>query len=192
MAVFNGKQACCTQNVGPISADMESRGENMVQVIVKRSTKKAIDLTKLQATPKPKTPPKNEPKPVMIWAASKGPPIAAELLEKHRELREPVQKPLNPKQIEALDRVIQKAGDDNDPKTLGLRLVLAAAHDEYAGAWPIGLLAKALHASGRPEMGTAIHRVAVGCRTARFGDMAAAALALLETKDTDVAPSRST
>lgn len=164
----------------------------MVQVIVKRSTKKAIDLTKPQATPKPKTPPKNEPKPVRIWAASKGPPITAELPEKHRELREPVQKPLNPKQIEALDRVIQRAGDDNDPKTLGLRLVLAAAHDEYAGAWPIGLLAKALHASGRPEMGTAVHRVAIGCRTARFGDMAAAALALLETKDTDVAPSRST
>ena len=159
----------------------------MVQVIVKRG-KKTIDLTKPQATPKLKTPPKNEPKPVRIWAASKGPPITAELPEKHRELQEPVQKPLNLKQIEALDRVIQRAGDDNDPKTLGLRLVLAAAHDEYAGAWPIGLLAKALHASGRPKMGTAVHRVAIGCRTARFGDMAAAALVLLETKDTDVAP----
>jgi hypothetical protein len=61
-------------------------------------------------------------------------------------------------------------------------LVLAASQDEYAAKWPIGQLAKALHASGRCKEAEVVHRVALGCRTARFKDMAAAALEHLNKK----------
>src|SRR5215831_14462504 len=137
---------------------------------------------------KPKAPEaKPEPKqdqagPLHITAAPDGPPIATDLPEQLRKIEGgPVHKPLSDKQLEILDRIVQKAGDGH-PKTLGLRLVLAASEDEFAAAWPIGLLSKALHASGRSTEGDAVHKVAHGCRVARFGDMAAAALALLNQK----------
>jgi hypothetical protein len=78
-------------------------------------------------------------------------------------------------------RVVQKAGDGRR-KTLGLRLVLAASEDELAAAWPTGMLSTALHAFGRPIEADAARRVASGCRVARYKDMAAAALALLNQK----------
>jgi hypothetical protein len=56
------------------------------------------------------------------------------------------------------------------------------SEDEFAAAWPIGKLSKALHAFGRPIEADAVHRVASGCRVARRKDMAAAALALLNQK----------
>ena len=109
-------------------------------------------------------------------------PIAADLLEKLRKIEGgPVHKPLSDKQLEILDRIVQKAGDGH-PKTLGLRLVLAASEDELAAAWPIGLLSKALHASGRRTEGNAVQKVAHGCRVSRFRDMAAVAFSLLNQK----------
>ena len=157
--------------------------------------KRAVDLTKTAPKPLAKMPPvkpkppevKPEPKQdqqecLYIPTAPDGPPIAADLPEKLRKIEGgPVHKPLSDKQLEILDRIVQKAGDGH-PKTLGLRLVLAASQDELAAAWPIGLLSKALHASGRSTEGQAVHSVAHGCRVARFGDMAAAALALLNQK----------
>jgi hypothetical protein len=153
--------------------------------------KRVVDLTKTAPKPLAKMPPV-KPKPpepkqdqqecLYIPAAPDDPPIAADLPEKLRKIEGgPVHKPLSDKQLEILDRIVQKAGDGR-PKTLGLRLVLAASQDELAAAWPIGLLSKALHASGRSTEGQAVHSVAHGCRVARFGDMAAAALALLNQK----------
>jgi len=173
--------------------------------------KRVIDLTKTAPKPlvkmptvKPK-PPEAEPEPkqqqprrLYIAAAPEGPPIAADLPQKLRKIEGgPVQKPLTDKQLEILDRIIQKAGDGN-PKTLGLRLVVAASRfastmassdfsstcieDELAAAWPIGLLSKPLHASGRSTEGDAVHMVAQGCRVSRYRDMATSALALLNQK----------
>jgi hypothetical protein len=157
--------------------------------------KRIIDLTKTAPKPLAKMPsvkakppeakpePKQEqPRGLYIAAAPDGPPIAADLPEKFRKVEGgSVQKPLTDKQLEILDRIIQKAGDGN-PKTLGLRLVLAASEDELATAWPIGLLSKALHASGRSTEGDAVHMVAQGCRVSRYRDMAISALALLNQK----------
>jgi hypothetical protein len=159
-----------------------------VQVVhVKRrgvSAKRVIDLTKATLKPLSKMPPvepKPEPKPepkqqqpecLYITAAPDGPPLAADLPEKLRKNELGfVRKTLTDRQIEILDRIVQKAGD-GQAKTLGLRLVLAACEDELAAAWPIGLLSKALHISGRPIEGQAVHSVAHGCRVARYGDMA--------------------
>jgi hypothetical protein len=94
---------------------------------------------------------------------------------------EPTRKPLTDKQEEILGQIIESAGE-GDPKTIGLRLVLAASQHKDAGAWPIGLLAKAFHLSGRQLEGDAVYKVASGCRVARFGDMAASALTLLNRK----------
>src|SRR6516164_4108382 len=154
-------------------------------------TKPVIDLTKTVPKPlvrmslaKPKAP---EPKqdqagPLHITAAPDGPPIAADLPEKLRKIEGgPVHKPLSDKQLEILDRIVQKAGDGH-PKTLGLRLVLAASEDELAAAWPIGMLSIALRASGRSTEGNAVQKVAHGCRVSRFRDMAAVALSLLNQK----------
>ena len=159
------------------------------------SAKRGVDLTK--TTPRPlakmpavkSKPPEDKPEPkqdrqerLHIPAASSGPSIAADLPEKLRKIEGgPVHKPLSDKQLEILDRIVQKAGDGH-AQTLGLRLVLAASEDEFAAAWPIGLLSKALHASGRPTEGNAVHKVAHGCRVARFRDMAAAALPLFNQK----------
>jgi hypothetical protein len=147
-------------------------------------TKPVIDLTK--TAPKPaKAPPVKpaEAKPkLQITAAQDGPPIAAELPER---LRTPApwsaQKSLTGQQVQILDRIIRKAGDGH-PNTLGLRLVLAAAEDELAAAWPIGLLSKALRAAGYEKEGFAVYSVAQGCRVARFKDMAATSLTLLNQK----------
>jgi hypothetical protein len=156
------------------------------------SAKRVVDLTKTVPKPlanmppvKPE-PPEAKPEPKQqepnITAAPDGPPIAADLPEKLRKIEGgPVHKPLTDKQLEILDRIVQRAGVGH-PKTLGLRLVLAASEDELAAAWPIGLLSKALHASGRSTEGQAVHSVAHGCRIARYRDMAAAALALLNQK----------
>ena len=157
------------------------------------SSKRVVDLTKTAPRPlakmspvKPK-PPEAKPAPdqqeyLYIRAAPDGPPIAADLPEKFRKIETgQVRKFLTDKQLEIIDRVILKAGDGH-PKTLGLRLVLAASEDELAAAWPIGMLSKALHASGRPTEGDAVHKVAHGCRISRFRDMAAAALPLLNQK----------
>jgi len=143
------------------------------------SAKRVVDLTKTTPRPPAKMPPvKSKP----IKAAPDGPSIAADLPEKLRKIEGgPVHKPLSDKQLEILDRIVQKAGDGH-PKTLGLRLVLAASEDELAAAWPIGLLSKALHASGRRTEGNAVQKVAHGCRVSRFRDMAAVALSLLNQK----------
>jgi hypothetical protein len=137
---------------------------------------------------KPKPPEaKPEPKPdqwerLHIRAAPDDPPIAADLPEKFRKIEMgQVRKPLTDKQAEIIDRIILKTGDGH-PQTLGLRLVLAASEDEIAAAWPIGILSKALRASGRSTEGDAVHKVAHGCRVSRFRDMAAAALLLLNQK----------
>src|SRR5215471_2020688 len=159
------------------------------------SAKRDVDLTK--TTPRPlakmpavkSKPPEDKPEPKQdrqerldIPAASDGPSIAADLPEKLRKIEGgPVHKPLSDKQLEILDRIVQKAGDGH-PKTLGLRLVLAASEDDLAAAWPIGMLSKALRTSGRSTEGDAVHKVAHGCRVSRFRDMAAAALQLLNQK----------
>ena len=61
-----------------------------------------------------------------------------------------------------------------------MRLVIAAAHDVHAAAWPIGSLAHALEVSGRVDASKKVWRTVRTCRTARFGPMAAKALALIE------------
>jgi hypothetical protein len=167
----------------------------MVQVIhVKRrgTSKPVIDLTKakpakappVKAKPtepiKPKQQQQQEPRQLHITAAPDGPPIAPDLPEQLRKC-DPVRKPLTDKQVEVLDRIIQKAGEGSN-NTLGLRLVLAAAEDKHAAAWPIGLLAKALGMAGHATEAHAVFIVAQGCRVARFKDMAANALALLNNK----------
>jgi hypothetical protein len=119
-----------------------------------------------------------QPRRLHIKAAPDGPPIAADLPEEHRNKVEPARKPLTDKQEEILGQIIESAGEGN-PKTIGLRLVLAASQHKDAGAWPIGLLAKAFHLSGRQLEGDAVYKVASGCRVARFRDMAASALTLL-------------
>jgi hypothetical protein len=158
-------------------------------------TKPILDLTKAAPRPikvlsaKPNAPEKpkpeakeDKPAPLYIPAAPDGPPIAADLSEGHRKIKGgPLQNPLTDKQVEILDRVIRAAGN-GDPKTLGLRLVLSASEDEHAAAWPIGLLSKGLRLSGRPIEGDAVHKVAMGCRTSRYRDMAANALVLLNEK----------
>jgi hypothetical protein len=156
------------------------------------SAKRVVDLTKTapktlaRMSPEKPKPPEAKPEPkqecLYITAAPDGPPIAADLPEKLRKIEGgPVQKPLTDKQLEVLDRITQKAGEGH-PKTLGLRLVLAASEDELAASWPIGLLSKALHVSGRHTEGDAVHMVAQGCRVSRYRDMAAAALVLLNEK----------
>jgi len=159
------------------------------------SAKRVVDPTKTMPRPPVKMPPvkskspedKPEPKQdqqerLRITAAPDGPSIAADLPEKLRKIEGgPVHKPLNDKQLEILDRIVQKAGDGH-PKTLGLRLVLAASEDDLTAAWPIGMLSRALRASGRSIEGDAVHKVAHGCRVSRYRDMAATALALLNEK----------
>lgn len=116
---------------------------------------------------------------LFITAAPEGPSIAADLPEKLRKIEGgPVQKPLTNNQLEILDRIVQKAGDGH-PKTLGLRLVLAASENDLTAAWPIGTLSRALRASGRSIEADAVHKVAYGCRVSRYKDMAATALAVL-------------
>src|SRR4029077_19125103 len=121
--------------------------------------KPTIDLTK-KAAPVMSKPPqaKLEPKQQQprrrqyITAAADGPPIAAELPEKLHKNEGRVHKTRNQKQGEILGQIIEKAGD-GIPRSLGLRLVLAASEHKYAAAWPIGLLAKAFHVSGRSLWG---------------------------------------
>ena len=102
--------------------------------------KSVIDLTKkaapLAAKPKARPP---EPERLDITAAPDGPSISAHLLEKHRKIENKVGKVLTDEQAEILGRIVQKAGVGH-PRTLGLRLVLAASEDEDAAAWPIGQL----------------------------------------------------
>src|SRR5215813_7419260 len=138
--------------------------------------KSVIDQTKKAApsTAKPKAPPP-EPKRLHITAAPDGPAISEHLLAKHRKIENKVGKALTDEQAEILGRIVQKAGIGN-PRTLGLRLVLAASEDEHAVAWPIGQLSRALRLSGRPTEGEAVWKVAQGCRISRYRDMAAAAL----------------
>ena len=154
------------------------------------SAKRGVELTKtnpgplVRMSPIKSKPPEDKPKQdqqerLWITAAPDGPSIAADLPEKLRKIKGGlVHKPLNDKQLEILDRIIQKAGDGH-PKTLGLRLVLAASEDDVSAAWPIGTLSRALRASGRSIEGDAVHKVAYGCRVSRYRDMAATALALL-------------
>jgi hypothetical protein len=144
--------------------------------------KPVIDLIKKAAplAAKPKAPPP-EPKRLHITAAPDGPPISEHLPEKHRKIENKVGRVLTDEQAQILGRIVQKAGVGH-PSTLGLRLVLAASEDEHAVAWPIGQLSRALRLSGRPTEGEAVWKVAQGCRTSRYRDMAAAALALLNQK----------
>jgi len=143
--------------------------------------KPVIDLKKAapQAA-KPNAPPP-EPKRLDITAAPDGPPISEHVPEKYRKIENKVGKVLTDEQAEILGRIVQKAGVGH-PSTLGLRLVLAASEDEDAAASPIGQLSRALRLSGRPTEGEAVWKVAQGCRTSRYRDMAAAALALLNQK----------
>ena len=143
--------------------------------------KPVIDLKK--AAPlaaKPKAPP-TEPKCLHITAAPDGPPISEHVPEKHRKIENKVGKVLTDEQAEILGRIVQKAGVGH-PSTLGLRLVLLASEDEHAVAWPIGQLSRALRLSGRLTEGDAVWKVAQGCRTSRYRDMAAAALTLLNQR----------
>jgi hypothetical protein len=172
----------------------------MVQVVhVKRRpgapTKRVVDAARVtppvkpkQVKLEPKPKPEQEQQPKGIVAAPDGPPISAELPEEFRKVEERVSKALTEGQAAIIDRIIRNAGEGH-PKTLGLRLVLAASQDEYAATWPIGQLAKALHASGRRREGEVVHRVALGCRTARYRDMAASALEVLNKKLKEEQPS---
>ena len=164
------------------------RGGNTTKKPLLDLTKKpAADLAQKAFAPKPaKVPPPKllaEAKPnLQITTAPDGPPIAAELPEKQRTPAPwSAQKALTEQQVQILDGIIQKAGDGH-PRTLGLRLVVAASKDEHAASWPIGLLAKALGVAGRATESHAVFMVAQGCRVSRFGDMAATALELLNRK----------
>jgi hypothetical protein len=157
--------------------------------------KPTIDLTK-KAAPVMSKPPqaKLEPKQQQprrrqyITAAADGPPIAAELPEKLHKIEGRVHKPRTDKQAEILGQIIEKAGD-GIPRSLGLRLVLAASEHKYAAAWPIGLLAKAFHVSGCPTEANAVWKVAMGFRVSRYGNMAATALAVINEKlEAEAAP----
>ena len=188
--VVNGTSLVNLNLCGSNPSKPNTAGTSMAfQVVHKRrggiatasQTKPVIDLTK--TAPKlAKAPPVNSELKLQITAAQDGPPIAAELPER---LRTPApwsaQKSLTGQQVQILDRIIRKAGDGH-PNTLGLRLVLAAAEDELAAAWPIGLLSKALRAAGYEKEGFAVYSVAQGCRVARFKDMAATSLTLLNQK----------
>src|SRR6201981_538178 len=141
--------------------------------------KPTIDLTK-KAAPVMSKPPKAKREPRQqqprrrqcITAAPDGPPNAAELPEKLRKIEGRVHKPRTDKQAEILGQIIEKAGD-GIPRSLGLRLVLAASGHKYARTWPIGLLAKAFHVSGCPTEANAVWKVAMGFRVSRYGNMAA-------------------
>jgi hypothetical protein len=115
----------------------------VIDLAKKTVSPKPAGLAKPDKAPLPKPPVETKPK-LEIAAALDGPPIAPELPEK---LRTPAPwsaaKGLTDEQVQILDRIIQKAAEGN-PKTYGLRLVLAASRDEQAGAWPIGLLSKAI------------------------------------------------
>jgi hypothetical protein len=155
----------------------------MIQVVHKRrgvsATKRVIDLTK--AAPRPATMPPAKPEPKQPLVPD-GPPIAADLPEGHRQMKGgPIKNPLHDKQIEILNEIIETAGEGH-PKTLGLRLILAASEHRSAAAWPLGMLSKALRLSDRPTEADAVNRVAMGCRVSRYRDMAANALALLNQK----------
>jgi hypothetical protein len=148
------------------------------------SAKPMIDLTKAAPKPPPKAkaPAKQQqPKQLQVRAAPNGSPVTAELPEHLRIKAELVRRPLTDKQAATLDAVVQKAGD-GPPDTMGLRLVLAASEIEYAAIWSIGILAKALHLSGRKAEGEAVHRVAFGCRVSRFSEMASSALKHIEQR----------
>jgi hypothetical protein len=148
------------------------------------STKRVINLTRAAppVNSAPEAKPEPKPRRLVIETAPDGPPIAPDLPEKLRKIKGgPIKSPLNDKQIEILDQIVETAGD-GEPRTLGLRLLLAAAEHRYAATWPIELLSKALHLSGRPTEAHAVHKVAVGCRVSRYRDMAANALALLNQK----------
>jgi hypothetical protein len=131
-------------------------------------------------SPEPKPEPKQQPQPWTIAAAEDGPAIASDLPAHLRGRVEPV-RTLTGKQMEILSEIIKAAGDGH-PSTLGLRLVLAASRHESAGAWPVGILSRALHVAGRPEEGKAVYKVALGARVSRFSQMAAVALEVLNTK----------
>jgi hypothetical protein len=192
-------------NLNFVNQNPKTYGTSMAfEVVHKRrggiataSQKPVIDLTKTAPKPakappakpaeakpaepaKPKQQQQQKPRQLHITAAPDGPPIAPDLPEQLRKW-DPVRKPLTDKQVEVLDRIIQKAGEGSN-KTLGLRLVLAAAEDKHAAAWPIGLLAKALGMAGHATEAHAVFMVAQGCRVARFKDMAAASLTLLNQK----------
>ena len=166
----------------------QRRGGNTTKKPLLDLTKKPVDAANAVFKPKPAKEP--SPKPPVeakqqrlnITAAPDGPPLAPDLPEK---LRTPApwgaQKTLTEQQTQALDGIIQKAGDGH-PKTLGLRLVLAASEDECTASWPIGILSKALGVAGYATASHAVHMVAYGCRVGRFKDMAANSLALLNQK----------
>jgi len=147
--------------------------------------KPTIGLTKT-AAPVMSKPPKAKPEPKQqqprrrryIAAASDGLPSAAELPERLRKIEDRVHKPRIDKQAEILGQIIEKAGDGN-PRSLGLRLVLAASEHKDAAAWAIGLLAKAFHVSGCPTEASAVWKVAIGFRVSRYGNMATTALAVI-------------
>jgi hypothetical protein len=155
----------------------------------KRVLAKSTPRPLVKMPPVKSKPPEDKPEPKQaqkersfITAAPDGPSIAVDLPEKHRKLEGgPVHKALNNRQLEILNRIVQKAGDGH-AKTLGLRLVLAASEDDVSAAWPIGTLSRALRASGRSIEGDAVHKVAYGCRVSRYRDMAANALAMLNDK----------
>ena len=158
----------------------------MVQVIHKNrrggnSTKSLLDLTKKPTKASPPKPPVGAKPLLRISAAEDHAPIAADLAEQHRGLAPWVEKALTDQQTAVIDRIIARAGD-GDRRSLGLRLVLAASEDECAGSWPIGLLSKAFSVAGHATASHAVYQVAQGCRTARFRDMAASALEVINKR----------
>ena len=122
--------------------------------------------------------------PLRIRPAFDGVPITADLPEHQRKMEcGRVAKTLTPEQLSIIDRVVDQAGaGDNHPETLGLRLMLAAAVDKHAGAWPLYVVIKALEISGRPQLAHALRFVVLGCRASRFGDMAACAIDVIERR----------
>ena len=158
----------------------------MVQVIHKNrrggnSTKSLLDLTKKPTKASPPKPPVGAKPLLRISAAEDHAPIAADLAEQHRGLAPRVEKALTDQQTAVIDRIIARAGD-GDRRSLGLRLVLAASEDECAGSWPIGLLSMAFSVAGHATASHAVYQVAQGCRTARFRDMAASALEVINKR----------
>jgi hypothetical protein len=153
----------------------------VIDLAKKTFSPKPAGLAKPDKAPLPKPPVETKPK-LEIAAALDGPPIAPELPEK---LRTPAPwsaaKGLTDEQVQILDRIIQKAAEGN-PKTYGLRLVLAASRDEQAGAWPIGLLSKAFSVAGHSTEAHAVFTVAQGCRVSRYEAMAESSLKILNRK----------
>jgi hypothetical protein len=69
-------------------------------------------------------------------------------------------------------------------QTLGLRLLLAAASDEHAAAWPVSMVSVALSTLGYGDAADDLTRAVRGTRASRFKVMAEQALKHIEARST--------